>query len=188
MFDPFSIDAPYSELQFIENLSAYDSNVGTREMLELIKTIQQSGNYYFQGLPFPQRDLVVPGFGTVNGTIQVPQGTYVTSITHYEDTGGFGFKFKVYDKGSKASIFYGDYSLARIVSSNMQQQIGVGVNPNEPFGPNYLMSPFIINEPGVLGWEVVNLSPDPATIQVMLACAVPINKQSIGQYVIGRGY
>ena len=207
MYNPLNIEAPFDELQFINNLAAYDSSPGVIEMLELVKEIQLSGNYYWQGYSFPTGgNTTIPGNGTVNGSIQVPQGTYVTSITHYDivedevrgGTGypGLGFKFKLYDKGSKASIFYGDYAMNRTVSSNMQLQYGVGahplpsdpgMNPDSPFGPNYLMSPFIINEPGVLGWEVVNLDPNAAQIQVMLACAVPINRQSIGQKNVQKG-
>lgn len=206
MVKSLEIDAPYSELQFIDNLMAYNASRGTDEMLDLIREIQTSDNYYWQGYSFPTGGLTtVPGYGTVNGTMQVPQGTYVTSITHYDQVEdevrgalgapGWGFKFKLWDKGSKASIFYGDYSLNRIVSSNMQIRYGVGanvpptdagMNNDSPFGPNYLMSPFIINVPGVLGWEVVNLDPNPAQIQVMLACAVPVNKQSVGQKIVSR--
>jgi hypothetical protein len=141
---------------------------------------------------------------TLNGTIQVPQGSYVTSITHYEELqdgqrGGIidnGFKLKIWDKGTKASIFYGDYCLNRLISSNMQVQYGVGatnpltdpgMNLDDPFGPGYLMSPFIISDPGVLGWELVNLNAVAATFQVLLCVAVPINKQSIGHKTVTKG-
>lgn len=209
MYNPLNIEAPFDELQFIDNLQAYNSSPGVIAMTELIREIQQSGNYYFQGITFPTGgNTTVPGNGTVNGTIQLPQGSYCTSITHYDVVEdevrggqgggfpGFGFKFKLYDKGSKASIFYGDYALNRTVSSNMQIQYGVGannppsdpgMNPDNPFGPNYLLSPFIINIPGVMGWEVVNLDPNPAVIQVMLSCAVPINRQSVGQKNVQKG-
>jgi hypothetical protein len=207
MVDLLSIKAPWDgDLQFINNLQAYNASRGTDEMLDLIREIQSSGNYYWQGLVFPRGDnSTVAGFGTVEGTIQIPQGTFVTSITHYdtvEDENragggalGWGFKFKLYDKGTKASIFYGDYSLNRPVSSNMELHYGVGsnfppsdpgMNLDNPYGPGYLMSPFIITNPGVLGWEIVNLDPNPSVIQVMLACAVPIRKDSIGQKVVSK--
>ena len=143
MFDPYSIDAPFDENQFLNNLPAYDSSPGVIAMLELAREIQTSGNYYWQGIPFPVGGATtVPGFGTVNGSIQVPEGTYITAITHYDIVEeearhalGWGFKFKIYDKGSKASIFYGDYCLNRIVSSNMQIQYGVGAkNPPSDLG------------------------------------------------------
>ncbi len=182
MFDPFSIDYPYSNLQFINNLPAYDASLGTIEMLDLIREIQTSGNYYFQGMPFPVAGATtVPAFGTVNGTFQVPAGTYVTSISHYAGNAE-GFKVKLYDKGSKASIFYGDYAKTPIVSSDMVP------TTEGPFGPAYLMSPFIINDPGVLGWEVVNLSSTDQVLQVLLCVAVPINKRSIGANTVSRGY
>jgi hypothetical protein len=189
MFDPLSIDAPYDELQFITNLPAYDCNPGGFEMLDLIREIQTSGNYYWQGASFPNGiATTVPAGATVNGSIQVPQGTYVTSMTYYLLSGAAGYKIKIFDKGSKASIFYGDYCKDGLVTSDMNQ----GANPyggTQPFGPCYVMSPFIINDPGVLGWEVVNLDlVNPQTIQVMLALAIPINKQSSSHMVVDRGY
>lgn len=186
MFNPFSIDAPYGVNQFVDNLPGYNSCQGTDEMLDLMREIQNSGNYYWQGIPFPIGGATsVVGNATVNGTIQVTQGTYITAITHYMADGDAGFKFKLYDKGSKASIFYGDYCREGLVSSDMVQAVNVygGVRP---FGPAYLMSPFIVTDPGVLGWEVVNLSPTTQTIQVMLSCAVPINRQSIGAKIINK--
>jgi hypothetical protein len=199
------IDYPYSELEFIQNLPAYNSSKGLDEMLDLQREIQTSGNYYWQGVGFPIGDATtVDAFATVNGTIQVPVGTYVTGITHFESghlegpgpgIGGGGFKIRIWDKGSQASIFYGDYCLNRIVSSNMQIQYGVGdsnpptdqgSNLDNPFGPGLLMEPFIINEPGVLGWEIVNLDSISETFQVMLSCAVPVNLKSIGQTVVSK--
>jgi hypothetical protein len=196
MYNPLNIEAPYDKLQFINNLQAYNSNRGTDEMLDLIREIQQSGNYYFQGYSIPTgNNITIPGNGTVNGTMQVPTGAYVTSISSYCSVDAGGFKIKLWDKGSKASIFYGDYALQRIVSgdelgtsiySNLPSD--AGVNPDIPFGPGYLMSPFIVNDPGVLGWELVNLSAVSALIQVLLCLAIPINAQSVGQKIVSKEY
>jgi hypothetical protein len=62
-----------------------------------------------------------------------------------------------------------------------------GMNGDDPFGPAYLMSPFIISSPGVLGWELVNLNAVTAVFQVLLSIAVPINKQSIGHRTVSKG-
>lgn len=187
MFNPFSITGvDYGVNQFRDNLPGYNGNEGLDELLALSREIQLSGNYYWQGVPFPVGGATsVVGNATVNGTIQVPQGTYVTAITHYMADGASGFKFKLYDKGSKASIFYGDYAKESLASSSMTPD----TNPYGgvmPFGPAYLFSPLIITDPGVLGWEVVNLSPNTQTIQVMLSLAVPINTQSIGHKIIKK--
>ncbi len=194
MFDPFAIEYPYGVNQFIDNLQAYNSNQGTDEMLDLIREIQQSGNYYWQGIPLPVGSATtVSARATVTGSIQVPQGTWVTSITYYSSQEE-GFKLKIFDKGSKASIFYGDYACIRNIASSMLTSdptlpipSDAGSNSDIPLGPGYLMEPFIINDPGVLGWEVVNQSASSNVIQVMLACAVPINKASIGLRTVDKG-
>ena len=62
----------------------------------------------------------------------------------------------------------------------------IGSNQDIPFGPSYLLSPFIVTKPGVLGWEIVNESASTNVIQVMLACAVPINQKSVGQIVVAK--
>lgn len=179
-------------LQFLTNLGQYSSCEGTDIMLDLMREIQLSGNYQWYGLVFPgQGNTTIGPQQTANGTVQVPAGSYVTGITHFNDpiVNPEGYKIKIYDKGTKASIFYGDYALERTISSNMQVIYGVGdtnpptdpgMNSDDPFGPNLLLSPFIITPPGVLGWEIVNLSVAAAQIQVLLSCAVPINSQSTG--------
>lgn len=196
MFNPLTLDAPYDVNQIWHGLPVYQTSQGLDEMVELAKTIQESGNYYWQGIAFPgQSDTTVAALTTVNGSIQVPAGTYVLAINAYASN-EVGFKFKLYDKGTKASIFYGDYSHQRIVTSNMQIQYGVGasnpptdagMNADNPFGPAWLLSPFIVTPPGVLGWEIVNLASASATIQLMLSSAVPINAQSIGNMIVTRG-
>jgi hypothetical protein len=205
MFVPqTSIDAPYDELAFIHNLPVYNTCVGTDEMLDLIREIQTSGNYYWQGVAIPSSDkTLIPAMQTVNGTVQIPEGSYITAINFFINPEGLvipsapeGYKIKIYDKGTKASIFYGDYALARTVGSDMQVQYGVGTNNppsdpgsnlDDPFGQGYLMNPFIITNPGVLGWEIVNLSAVDAVIQLMLCVAVPINKRTVGHTTVSKG-
>jgi hypothetical protein len=193
---PYAIQSPlvYDELQFLNNLPAYNTSPGNDEMLDLYRMLQQSGGYYFQGLSFPNgADTVIGGDLTLNGTLIVPAGTYITGITQYysvqEDERGaaaIGFKMKVFDKGTKESIFYLDYCIDGLVGRDMTQD----VNPYggvKPMGPGLLMSPFIITDPGQIGWEVVNLSSHPATLQVLLTCAVPVNAKNIGQQIVSRG-
>jgi hypothetical protein len=200
MFDPLSIVAPYDENQFInQQLQAYNTWEANDEQLDLIREIQRSGNYYYEGLVIPNTALrLVGGNVTINGSVVIPPGSYVTSINCYasmwESQNSGGFKFKIYDKGTKASIFYGEYGKDRVVASPMS--IGTiyepipsdqGVNLDRPFGPGYLMSPFIISGPGVLGWEIVNLSVATNLIQLLLNCAVPVNLRSIGNMIVSKG-
>jgi hypothetical protein len=203
--NPLSIVAPYSPLTFIENLPGYNNNWQTDEMLDLMREILESGNYYWIGVNFPTGgDTTIPALGTVNGSVQVPAGSYVVSMNYFCDPGTSlspinpgGIKLKLWDKGSKASIFYGDYALDRTVMSNMQLEYGVGngVGPSDPgsnadtpFGAGLLLSPFIVTPPGVLNWEIVNLDTNAngAVVQVLLSIAVPINANSIGMRKITR--
>lgn len=205
MFDPLSLVAPYDECEVLNKLQAYNTSKGADEMLDLMREIQYSGNYYWQGLAFPSSNYfpvsgnVGNGIGpniTINGSGVIPPGTIITNVLRYSSQPE-GFKFKLYDKGSKASIFYGDYGYDKNTCGEMNPS-GIyattpsdpGSNADIPFGPNYVMSPLIITGPGVIGWEVVNLSPLTNVIQVLLSCAVPIGNRSIGNVVVnkGRGY
>lgn len=179
------IDYPYSSIQFLENLPAYNCNTGADSLLDLMREIQESGNYYYQGLVFPSLDTVpiVGGGVTINGTTIIPPGSYVTAISAYSSSSA-GFNLKIFDKGSKASVYYGDYAFHRVVSG----RFGTGTAAEDvPVGPALLKSPFIITGPGVLGWEIVNRSPDDNTIQVLLDCAVPITARSILNKIVSRG-
>ena len=168
---------PYDVNTLLNTLSGYDSSQGSSELLDLSRSINESGNYFWTGAVFPAIAQVpvfrVPALNTINGSIQLPPGTFVVSISHKSDMPE-GIKFKLYDKGTKASIFYGDYALASLVAGNE-----IELPLNEPFGPGYLLSPFIITPPGVLNWELTNLSGESALIQVLCSCAVPINNQSL---------
>lgn len=172
---------------FLNRLASYDQSEGTDTLLDLLREIIYSGNYYWVGASFPYGTLVnVPANGTVNGSVALPPGTYITSITYYSDANPVagvnpqGFKFVLYDKGTKAPIVYGSYIRERLIGSDMVLQNMSGIVPGEPYGPAYLTSPFIVTPPGVINWEIVNLSPVAAMIQMMLSCAVPISNSSIG--------
>lgn len=197
MFNPLSLVAPYDNLTFLDKLPGYDSSVGVIEQLDLVRVIQRSGNYYWMGLALPNgADTLVPGGVSVSGSLQVPAGSYITSIQTYNDfvANPSGFKLNLYDKGTKANFFYGDYMLDRLAGSNMQLQVGdgqftpsdPGSNLDSPFGPQYRMAPIIVTDPGVIGWEITNQGND-AQIQVLVCLAVPINQQTIGQRVVNKG-
>jgi hypothetical protein len=197
-----TIQSPYDECQIINQLQAYNTWPPNDEQLDLMREIQYSGNYYWQGLAIPNTtNRSFAAYVTQNGTAIVPPGSYVTGITSYASQGEAAagsvgtFKFKLVDKSTKASIFYGDYAYSKIVSSEMQ--IGTiydavptdqGSNQDTPFGTSLLMSPFIITGSGVLTWEIVNLAPVANVIQLLLSVAVPIGLRSIGQVVVSKGY
>lgn len=164
---------------FINRLPAYDQSAQTDVLLDLLREIIYSGNYYWVGASFPYGSLVnVPADATVTGSVALPPGTYITSITHFNDptVNPEGFKLLMYDKGTKAPIAYGGYIKNNIISSDMVVQNIADPEPTGSgiFGPAYLTSPFIVTPPGVINWEIVNFSSNAAIIQVMLSTAVPV--------------
>jgi hypothetical protein len=182
MFNPFSLDAPYDANQFWDNLGAYNGNTGVDEMLDLVREIQTSDNYFSLLVAFPH-ETTVGALQTMNGSVQIPEGSYITSISQYSDpnTNPEGFNLMLYDKGTKVSIFYGDYCKSNLVAGSM-----LVTQSNRPVGPNMLLSPFIITRPGVLGWEIVNRSESDAILQVCLAVAVPVNRRTTNQVVVKK--
>lgn len=191
-FNPLSINYPYDCNEYIHKLPAYDTSTGVDELLDLWRIIQQSGNYYWQGESFPDLKVAptVAPQATVSGTITVPPGTYVTAVSAIalkEVNGtweqGAGFNLKIYDKGSKANIFYGDYAYSKSVAGEL-----FAVAQDSPKGPSLLLSPFIITGPGVIGWDITNLDVTASMIQVLLECAIPISARSILNMVIEKGY
>ena len=184
MFNPFSIDAPYSENQIWDNLDVYATCQGTQEMLDLVHVIQTSDNYFCQLVGFPH-DIGFVGYQAANGSENLPEGTYITGMSSYSDQPE-GFNVMIYDKGTKASIFYGDYIRNTLVASVMDQD-PVFSHFHKVYGLNMLMSPFIITKPGVLGWEIVNRSANNANIQMCLMCAVPVNQRTSSQVVVDKG-
>lgn len=183
---------------FINKLPGYDCNEGVISLLDLLRTINESNNYYWLGASFPYgNNVIVNGNQTVSGSLTVPAGSYVTSISCYDDVPDdpHGFKVSIYDKGSRAPIIYGNYALERLVAGNGQLVYGVdvpnrnisGMNADTPFGPAYLQSPFIVTPPGVLNWEIVNLGSAQIYAQVLLCCAVPINAESRNVVIMKKG-
>lgn len=175
---------------FMDKLPGYDSNFMVTELLEQARQLTLSNNYYWVGLSFPQAPYDVVAAGqTVSGTVSIPPGTYITAINAYGNSGGYiipnvyAFKFSLYDKGTKAPIVYGDYTISSTITSDMAIQVstlGDGVyTPDQPFGPAYLLSPFIVTPPGVIAWNIVSYLQSQLNVQMLLCCAVPINQQSL---------
>jgi hypothetical protein len=176
---------PYDVNTLLDKLPAYDQSYGTMELLTLSRLINESGNYFWVGAAAPAipqgAATTIPGNGTINGVIALPAGTYITGLNAFSNQTA-GFKAKIWDKGTKASIFYGDYCKDQLVMSPMD----ISLTSDVPFGPAYLTAPFIITPPGNLNWEIVNLSATDALIQILITCAVPVNNQSIGTVDIQR--
>lgn len=186
-------DRVYDVNTFIEQLPAYNQSEGTDTLMDLNRILNESGNYIWIGMAAPRLVYLAPGtptniiaYGTLNGSESLPPGTYVTAINFYCSQPE-GFKYKIYDKGTKASIFYGEYSKNEITASDMSIFGDAESDSGGPFGPAWVTSPFIITPPGVLNWEIVNLSPNDALIQMMLVCATPVNNVSLNTRNIMKG-
>jgi hypothetical protein len=190
MIDLTQIQYPWAGAnEWLNNLPAYNCNHGVDTMLDLMREIQESGNYYYQGLAFPNLTMqpTVPALGTINGVVVISAGSYVTGISGIAQSGADttdlndGFNLRLYDKGSKADVFYPGYAQNKTVSGFF------GTTENIPTGSFLLKEPFIITGPGVLGWEIVNRSSTALRIQVLIDCAVPINAKSIHNLVVSKG-
>ena len=185
---------------FINSLPAYDQSEQTIQLLDLVREIQSSNNYYWVGACFPQGDLVTDltiGAGkTVNGAIVIPAGTYITAISATYDPNqsvntGLGFKFRLYDKGSKGDIVYGSYIKDTLITSQGELQSNIAsADEQMPFpvpGSAFLQGPFIVTAPGQLNWEITNLDVNNAVIiQLMLDCAVPISQKNFGNLPVAK--
>jgi hypothetical protein len=187
---PLGVQYPHTAgLEYLQNLPAYNCNQGVDSLLDLLREIQESGNYYYQGLVFPDviaTNPTVPGGGTINGVAVISPGTYITGISGImynsnNTLGNAGFNLKIYDKATKSSIFYGDYAQHLTVSGHFTQ------TQDDPSGPALLQAPFILTGPGVIGWEIVNRSASECMIQVLVDCAVPITNRSVLNTVVGKG-
>jgi len=199
MFNPLMLEAPYvGSLETIQKQNPYDVWKGLDQLLDLAREVQWSGNYYWQGIAFPDtngfpqsNDLVFLPGQTKSGSIQVPSGSYIVALNFAALDSvtllpGAGIKIKLFDKGTKASIFYGDFAIAQTVMSTMQLRFGAGNDTPDVFGAGYLMAPFIVTDPGVVGWEITSIdnAGNDQVVQVMMSTAVPINKQSIGTRIV----
>jgi len=198
----YTPNQPYDINTYIDNLPAYSLTEESYDSLELLREIIASEKYAFQGMPFPTRnDVYLPGYGTVSGNITVPPLSYLALITgdsfYTTTTDGThvamgrnleGFTLRIYDKGAQL-----DTAVSTLYMENFTTvgYMGKVTNPgqltNRPIGPNLPQSPMIVLIPGSLQVEITNLAAVPVYAQVLLALAVPVNRQSANQQIIGVG-
>jgi hypothetical protein len=182
---------PTYQSEWLDKLPGYDAWDGSAELIDLYRLIWESNNYYCLMVPFPN-NIVASGAGTgpgnllnfaagdtQTGAITAPSYSYLMSIGGYSFNGStvVPFKFRLYDKGAKADLFYNTYALSDISASSGDADPTLVAN--YPFGPHFLQSPLIVLPPGILQIEITNLNVSlPATIQMLFSFAVPINTQS----------
>jgi hypothetical protein len=166
---------------FLDNLPAYNLHSGVDRMLDLSRLVIDSDNYYWSGVAFPNRDNTAFGPGaTFAGNVAIQPYSYITSLTVFSDQVE-GFKLRIYEKGSKSDIFGGQFCFDTICGSVMEAVFPGATPADTPFGPHFLISPFIVLPPGSLQIEITNLNQvvDGAVIQIMLSCAVPVTDKSL---------
>lgn len=172
--------ADYSPLDWLNSLPLYNLSEWSDEMLDLLREIQTSGNYYFEAKPFPvlnPGDTGIPAGGNISGVISIPPYSYVTIINAFSTTEK-GFKFRVYDSGAKVDLIDKLWGWDRLVASN-QGILNTPEIGNIP--PHLLMAPMIVLPPGILRVEITNMDLTNTNLCQMIFCfAVPKTSSSTG--------
>jgi hypothetical protein len=178
---------------WLDELSAYTTNEGTDEFLDLMRLLWESDNYYPYLVCFPN-NIVGTGGGTGSGNIlnfnpgetqtgafQLPVGSYCVSASCYSNESnnittptGPGAKIRIYDKATQCDLFYQQFANGLDVFGNLG-----AIKVDVPGGPHLVVDPLVISPPGTIQWEITNLDPNNgATIQVLLSFACPKNAVS----------
>lgn len=174
----------YAELAWLNSLPLYNLSQCSDEMLDLLREIQTSGDYYFQGKPFPilnPGDLGIGAGLNISGSISIPPYSYLTMLTAFSNTNG-GFKIRIYDKGAKVDLFDKLWAWDRIIASNQAtlNDPAIGTIP-----PHLLMGPLVVLPPGLLQIEIANMDlVNTNLVQVMFYFAVPKTSHSTGTAVV----
>ena len=199
------VDGPIEKLSdFLDTLPAYNNCWNQIPLLDISRQVWDAGNYYYLGIPFPTGNDIFfnqPGSGNVNqtltGDLTVPQFSLLTSICFF--SGGpeaghpgvlpnSGFKIRVYDKGGKVDMIMKQFSIINEIASRMAGEISglIQPNPDDPFGPYYLLTHMFVMPPGVLTVEITDLSGVVNNmIQVLFNFAVPLNAVSTNTQQLG---
>ena len=185
--------------EWIDKLPAYDSWEGAIELVDTIRQLWESDNYYPLIYSYPN-NIVGTGSGTGSGNVlnflpgdvqtgvlSIPPYSYLCMMTVYYKSGRdvtspSGANIRIYEKGSKSDIFYQGvgfyYNIASLNDTTFNNTI--------PTGPFIFPTPLVVLPPGVLQIEVTNLdSVNAATIQFAFHCAVP--KTAINRNIVVQG-
>lgn len=190
---------PFDNNSWLNSLGAYNLNEKVDTLLDLARTIETEGGYFYQGIPFPTKtndvnvsgQAIIPAGVTFGGAISVQAGSILTSITSYSDQNE-GFKFRIYDKGAKKDFFAGTvFGFRRIAAVSLVGDPTTqlpDLNSTQPFGPAMQFNPFIILPPGSLQIEITNLSQtNDALIQMLLNFAVPLTREATNEVIVEKG-
>jgi hypothetical protein len=192
---------PYDLCTALDNLPAYSLTDPLYQTLDQLREIIYSEKYFFQGMPFPTGDLVyVDGYGTVSGNVTVPPLSYLLAIlgdSFYSEGDEIrlklhrnleGFTTRIYDKGAQLDVVVNSLYTENFTSVGLMANVpSPNVQTDRPIGPLFTQAPMAILIPGSLQVELTNLSPVPVFMQIFLHLAVPVNRQSTNEQLIGQG-
>jgi hypothetical protein len=189
----YDLQSPYTLNTYINNLGPYTLTEGLDRLLDAGRMVNEAQSYYWLGIPFPgAQQAALPAYGNYSGTLTVPELAYVISLTGVAivtATGAVataGFKFRMYDKGGKIDSFINTQFAGSRQFLQEQASNPLDSADSNPTGPYLLDSPMIVLPPGALQLEVTNLTNLPVTCQVLIQLAVPSNRQSTNEMMIGK--
>ena len=203
----YTPNLPYDLNTFLDNLPVYTLGDEGSATLEQCREIVESGEYYFQGIPFPKSiDCSINGNQTFSGNISIPPLSYILAVTGDSFLFGEGqsptnvrnlegFTIRLYDKGAKMDTVVAALYAQNLPNIGCMADLAPVVNPHtpqdlqtdRPIGPLFLPSPMVVLAPGSLQIDVTNLNTVKAYIQIMFMVAVPISAKSTSEVVIAQG-
>lgn len=178
------------ETGFVDDKAVYASSEGPDSLLDLTRKVINAGNYYplLMGWPTgPLSALTIPALGTLEGSIQVPAKSILVSLTIYsrrplDGTVGDLMRVTISDKGSSLGVTSAPLMIDSLYMSRMDADTTLVAG--EPFGPNYLIDPIFVTEPGQVQISISNTVNYENHVQIGLNFAVPINDLSVNTPVI----
>lgn len=172
---------PYDKNYWLDSLPAYDASFHTDLLLDQLRVLQGTGEYYWKGYAVPQgEDVAIAAFDNFEDNISVEPGTIITYITAYSQEAE-GFKFQLFDRGANMYLFNRTYPQHQSVTGEM-----VAIGGVVPFGPYMLganAGPQIVLDPGLLTVNITNLADADNVIQLLIAMSVPATRMSLSQNV-----
>lgn len=165
--------------KWLNALPAYNLNEGVDLMLDLMRRLAVSTDYFYMGVVVPAGSFIsIAGYQGYESAVILPPETYIVSMSGYSSDPA-GFMVAINDKGSKVQMMEKTFIHSSLVLGRESKDDGT-IGFDEPFGPFILPSPFCVLKPGQLQVQITNLATATANIQVLLGCAIPVSAQNIG--------
>jgi hypothetical protein len=170
---------------YLNALPAYNLNAGVDSLLDQSREIQESGKFYYLGVPFPPaQNIEFDPYESMQGSVNIQPYSFLVSISAYSSNAA-GFQFSVYDKGAKTYIFQPtQYGQDRIIASNLSitypnNNVSSTIENPDPNGPYFLTSPLIVLPPGAFQIEMTSMASVNNSCQILFGFAIPLTPKSI---------